>query len=357
MIQRCCASAVRRSRRGAITECSRGCSPAQKNVDPPAMAKLCTSFARPGDARQLTMECAHGLGHGFTEAMAYDLSRALGACDAFGSGDLRGECHDGVFMENAVHGVGMKGMNVGDSAMAAHEHMAMNMGPAPSTDRFRKSDLAFPCDSVAVAVPAVVLVVSAARDRAAQRLRPRENAQGLLARAVERRVQLLPRVREAEPGVFRVEPAEGHRDVLGEAGAFEATASPAQSRRSSIETSAPPARSIFAGRFPPAPARNASNPSASESRRSSPTTRARSVNAPWRGCRSTWTRASTARADSLGGLSFYRSTGPPVHRFTSDPLRPTCDASFEKQWNRALVAPSEHHGERRRVDSEKNEDV
>jgi hypothetical protein len=125
----------------------------QQRVDPPAMAKMCTGFARPGDARQLTMECAHGLGHGFTEAMGYDLSRALGACDAFDSGDLRGECHDGVFMENAVHGVGMRGMNVGDAALAgaAHEHMAMNMGAgaAPSTDRFRKSDLAFPCDSVA----------------------------------------------------------------------------------------------------------------------------------------------------------------------------------------------------------------
>src|SRR5215831_8731656 len=125
---------------------------AQQRVDPPAMVKFCTSFARAGDARQLTMECAHGLGHGFTEAMGYDLSRALGACDSFNAVDLRGECHDGVFMENAVHAVGMKGMNVGDSAMAgmAHEHMAMEKGSAPpSTDRFHKSDPAFPCDSVA----------------------------------------------------------------------------------------------------------------------------------------------------------------------------------------------------------------
>ncbi|HEV8449591.1 MAG TPA: hypothetical protein VGQ44_22400 [Gemmatimonadaceae bacterium] len=125
---------------------------AQQHVDPPAMAKVCTSFAHAGDARELTMECAHGLGHGFTEAMGYDLARALGACDSFDSGDLRGECHDGVFMENAVHGVGMKGMNVGDAALAgaAHEHMAMDMGsPAPSTNSFRKSDVAFPCDSVA----------------------------------------------------------------------------------------------------------------------------------------------------------------------------------------------------------------
>jgi len=124
---------------------------AQPDADPAAMAKFCTSFARPGDARQLTMECAHGLGHGFTEAMGYELARALAACDAFAAEDLRGECHDGVFMENAVHGVGMKGMNVGDSATSAHEHMMMKMGAAPSTDRFRASDLAFPCDSVAAA--------------------------------------------------------------------------------------------------------------------------------------------------------------------------------------------------------------
>jgi hypothetical protein len=121
----------------------------QPKAEPKAMAKFCTSFARPGDARQLTMECAHGLGHGFAEAMGYELARALAACDAFASSDLRGECHDGVFMENAVHGIGARGMNVGDSAMSAHQHMSMNMGPAPSTDRFRASDLAFPCDSVA----------------------------------------------------------------------------------------------------------------------------------------------------------------------------------------------------------------
>lgn len=118
-------------------------------VDPPKMAALCTSFAHPGDSRELTNECAHGLGHGFTEAFGYDLSRALAACDAFTTADLRGECHDGVFMENVVQSVGMSGMNVGDSAMAMHKQMAMTMGKTPSTSRFRASDLAFPCDSVA----------------------------------------------------------------------------------------------------------------------------------------------------------------------------------------------------------------
>lgn len=124
----------------------------QQRVDPPAMAKLCASFARPGDSRELTIECAHGLGHGFTEAMSYDLSRALSACDTFSAEDLRGECHDGVFMENAVWATGAMRMNVGDKAMAsaAHEHMAMDMSPVPSTGRVRASDPGFPCDSVAV---------------------------------------------------------------------------------------------------------------------------------------------------------------------------------------------------------------
>jgi hypothetical protein len=122
---------------------------AQSRVDASAMTKLCTSFARPGDTRELTIECAHGLGHGFAEAMGYDLPRSLQACDVFSSEDLRGECHDGVFMENAVMAVGGHAMNVGDSAMAVHDHMAMNMGPAPSTAHSRVSDPAFPCDSVA----------------------------------------------------------------------------------------------------------------------------------------------------------------------------------------------------------------
>jgi hypothetical protein len=120
----------------------------QPKAEPKAMAKFCTSFARPGDARQLTMECAHGLGHGFAEALRYELARALVACDAFPSDDLRGECRDGVFMENAVHGLGMGNMNVGDSARTAHDRMMMQVGSVPSTGRFRASDLAFPCDSV-----------------------------------------------------------------------------------------------------------------------------------------------------------------------------------------------------------------
>jgi hypothetical protein len=123
----------------------------REKVDPAVMVKLCTSLARPGDARLMTIECAHGLGHGFAEAMAYDLERALGGCDLFAADDLRVKCHDGVFMENAVHGVGMGRINVGDNAMAAHQRMTMSTGATPSTGRFRVSDVAFPCDSVAEA--------------------------------------------------------------------------------------------------------------------------------------------------------------------------------------------------------------
>lgn len=124
---------------------------AQAKVDPVAMTTLCSSFARPGDSRELTIECAHGLGHGFTEAMGYDLARALSACDTFKAGDLQSECHDGVFMENVVQSAGMGSMNVGDSEVAMHKHMAMTMGKTPPTGRFRAADLAFPCDSVAAA--------------------------------------------------------------------------------------------------------------------------------------------------------------------------------------------------------------
>jgi hypothetical protein len=59
------------------------------------------------------------LGHGFLANMKYKVTDALVACDGFGGAELRRECHDGVFMENTVHGLGMPSMDVGDSASTA----------------------------------------------------------------------------------------------------------------------------------------------------------------------------------------------------------------------------------------------
>ena len=119
-------------------------------VDAGVVTRLCASYDKPDSTRVTAIECAHGLGHGLLEHFAYDLARALGGCDTFASDDLRGECHDGVFMENAIHGLGMHGMNVGDSAVAMQMGNTMHMQPgAAQATHFRASDLAFPCDSVA----------------------------------------------------------------------------------------------------------------------------------------------------------------------------------------------------------------
>lgn len=118
-------------------------------VEPAKVADMCASYDKPGASRVTAVECAHGLGHGFLEHYGYALDESLRGCDAFTSTELRGECYDGVFMENSVHGLGMHSMNVGDNAVA------MQMGSMKHMDadehqmtHFRASDLQFPCDSI-----------------------------------------------------------------------------------------------------------------------------------------------------------------------------------------------------------------
>ncbi len=115
-------------------------------VDAGATSRLCTALERPRASPYEALECAHGLGHGFLEALRYDLTAALRACDEFTATKLRVECHDGVFMENTVHGLGMPSVNVGDKATTEHAH-AMSSA-APTLGVFRASDPRFPCDSV-----------------------------------------------------------------------------------------------------------------------------------------------------------------------------------------------------------------
>ena len=120
-------------------------------VEPSRVTGMCASYDKPGATRVTAVECAHGLGHGFLEHYGYALDRSLQGCDTFASTELRGECHDGVFMENAVHGLGMHGMNVGDSAIAMQMGSMKHMEPDKAQmARFRASDLQFPCDSIGV---------------------------------------------------------------------------------------------------------------------------------------------------------------------------------------------------------------
>ena len=119
-------------------------------VDPAAVTGMCASYDKPGAPRVTTVECAHGLGHGFLEHYGYALAPSLQGCDAFASTELRGECYDGVFMENTMRGLGMPAMHVGDSAVAMQMGEMKHMEPdKDQMTRFRASDLQFPCDSVA----------------------------------------------------------------------------------------------------------------------------------------------------------------------------------------------------------------
>ena len=46
--------------------------------------------------------CSHGLGHGFMAVRADDVPAALGLCDRLSASYQRGNCYDGVFMENVM---------------------------------------------------------------------------------------------------------------------------------------------------------------------------------------------------------------------------------------------------------------
>jgi hypothetical protein len=115
-------------------------------VDAAATTQLCSKLLDNPSSRFDGLQCAHGLGHGFLEAMKYKLSEALVACDAFSERDLQRECYDGIFMENVVHGLGMSVMEASDKASNSHTHMMAQAVPTMTT--FRASDPKFPCDSV-----------------------------------------------------------------------------------------------------------------------------------------------------------------------------------------------------------------
>jgi hypothetical protein len=112
-------------------------------VAPPALDSLCAKITRPGAARLVSLECAHGMGHGLVVRYQGEVRQALGACDHLTQREARAECHDGVFMENAVRGTTSADMRVGDAAVRA--------GPA-SRERqplVRRDDLSYPCDDIA----------------------------------------------------------------------------------------------------------------------------------------------------------------------------------------------------------------
>jgi hypothetical protein len=127
------------------------------SVEADALTRLCADLESPGTAEISPRECAHGLGHGLLERVGYDINLALGACDRFAVDALRGECHDGVFMQNVVRGRGLptagaEAQQVAGAhehqATGAHEHGAAEMSALMAGESFRADDLAFPCNRV-----------------------------------------------------------------------------------------------------------------------------------------------------------------------------------------------------------------
>ena len=112
-------------------------------VAPGALDSLCVTITRPAAARLVSLECAHGMGHGLVVRYQGDVPQALGACDHLRQRDARDECHDGVFMENAVRGTTSADMRVGDAAVQA--------GAASRQQKplVRRGDLGFPCTDIA----------------------------------------------------------------------------------------------------------------------------------------------------------------------------------------------------------------
>jgi hypothetical protein len=111
-------------------------------VTPHALDSLCTKITRAGAARLVALECAHGMGHGLVAHHYGDVGQALRACDHLMQADARRECHDGVFMENAVRATTSADMRVGDAAV---ETGAAAHGQKPLMTR---GDLTYPCDEI-----------------------------------------------------------------------------------------------------------------------------------------------------------------------------------------------------------------
>ena len=108
-------------------------------VDAPSATRLCSGLerSRPSLTRGTRIQ-AYGLGHGFIEALHYNLLASLDACDTFAVGELRVECHYGVFfMENTVHGSWWECRAAQVSATAPARRTCEGLGTQRPRSRFR----------------------------------------------------------------------------------------------------------------------------------------------------------------------------------------------------------------------------
>ena len=126
------------------------------DVDAKTVAELCSSMVDEGRPRIEAIECAHGLGHGLTVRFEFDLDAALERCEYLAGDIARQECFDGVFMENAVHGMQPRSASEqhagathadGDHSEHAMSDPPLSAGAADRSYRgmFRPDDPTYPC--------------------------------------------------------------------------------------------------------------------------------------------------------------------------------------------------------------------
>jgi len=102
-----------------------GVAAAHPGISERALAATCDSAARAsGEAPYLHRECAHGLGHAFMALHGGRVDSALAACVALSAAPDRGECSDGVYMEQIVRATHAPVVDAGDAGMAHHAQMA-----------------------------------------------------------------------------------------------------------------------------------------------------------------------------------------------------------------------------------------
>jgi hypothetical protein len=110
-------------------------------VDAAQVKGLCTELTAPRPSTWLYFQCLHGLGHGLTIRMQYDLGGALRLCDALSSDWERESCYAGAFMENVVRGVDASGAH----HHSGHSHGETGAAAAAKLPPARAEDPQYPC--------------------------------------------------------------------------------------------------------------------------------------------------------------------------------------------------------------------
>jgi hypothetical protein len=96
-------------------------------VTPQLVARVCPTLTAREPTEWLQFQCLHGVGHGLTIHLRYDVPAALALCDGLSSPWERESCYGGTFMESSSRlGAGHGG---GHHDAARHDHMD-GMAPA-----------------------------------------------------------------------------------------------------------------------------------------------------------------------------------------------------------------------------------